>query len=147
MFGINVVLTDAAASGSSDVLSLSVSNGLLSFYTGGITILSGANSSPSATITGTLANLNLAVGSIEYLPNNNYVGPDSLQLSVVNSLDSFSASASVPIAVVPTPSVTAPAVFTVRTVWFVHLPQRRDYADRRVRRGEFRFAQPDRARR
>ncbi len=108
----SITITDTAASGTSDSLSLSVSKGTLTLgSTTGVTFTFGSNGSSSMIVSGSLANLNAAVTGLEYSPNSNYFGADSLQLSVTNSLDNLTGSASDSITVlsVPPPSISAPS--------------------------------------
>ncbi len=109
-FAGTITATDAAASGASDSISLSVANGTLTLgSTAGITFSSGSNGSSSMTINGTLANLNTALAALAYAPKLNYTGSDSLQISAIDSGDSFSGSASVAITVQAPPVISAPA--------------------------------------
>jgi len=108
-FNNSIILTDPAAAGLSDSVSLSVADGAIGLgSTAGITILSGANNSSSMTISGTLANLNSAL-NLQYSPNASYLGVDTLQISMLDWGDSLTATASVPINVVVPPTVRAPA--------------------------------------
>ena len=108
IFNSSIILTDAAASSTSDVVSLSVSHGVIYYGSSfGITIISGANNSPSLTISGSVAALNASL-NLEYTPTAGYLGPDSLQISVTDSLDNFSASAAVSFSVIAPPAVSAP---------------------------------------
>jgi hypothetical protein len=109
-FAGTITATDAAASGASDSISLSVANGTLTLgSTAGITFSSGSNGSSSMTINGTLANLNTALAALAYAPKLDYTGSDSLQISAIDSGDSFSGSASVAITVQAPPVISAPA--------------------------------------
>jgi hypothetical protein len=60
-------------------------------------------------MTVTLANLNAALNGLVYTPKSGYSGPDSLQISVKDSGDNLTGSATVAIAVNPPPQVTAPS--------------------------------------
>jgi Malectin domain len=105
-------LADATASGASDSLTLSVAFGKLALgSTSGLTFSSGANNSSSMTVTGTLANLNAALSGLVYTPTSGFSGHDSLALSLADSIDKLTGSASVAIAV--NPYVTAPATANV----------------------------------
>jgi hypothetical protein len=87
-----------------DSLSLSITDGQLTLgSTAGLTFTSGANNSASMTVTGTLANLNAALNGLVYTPKSGYSGPDSLQISVKDSGDNLTGSATVAIAVNPPP--------------------------------------------
>ena len=110
--GSVISVTDAAAIGTTDSLSISVSDGDLSLGSlTGLTFASGSNNSPSMTVSGTLANLNAALNSLVYTPNTGFSGPDSLRIAVNDSGDGLSGSATVPITVnaVTRPTVAAPA--------------------------------------
>jgi hypothetical protein len=114
--GNAISLNDQGAVGSSDSLTLSVSHGTLTLATTtGISFTSGSNGSASFTVTGTLTNLNAALNGLVYQPTALYSGPDSLSVSILNSVDSESASKSVALAVnaLNPPTVTAPATATV----------------------------------
>jgi hypothetical protein len=105
----SIILSDPEAAGLSDSVSLSVANGTIELgSTAGITIVSGANNSSSMTISGTLANLNSAL-NLQYFPNSNYLGADSLQLSLTDLGDSLTQPASIALTVVAPPAISAPA--------------------------------------
>jgi hypothetical protein len=108
------VVTDAAAVGASDSLTLSALHGTINLpTTTGLTFSSGANNSSSMTVNGTLASLNAALGSgLIYTPTANYLGPDALQFSVSDSLDNLTGSASLSMTIVVPPSVSAPKTGT-----------------------------------
>ncbi|HEV8069000.1 MAG TPA: hypothetical protein VGP76_14785 [Planctomycetaceae bacterium] len=108
------VVTDAAAVGTSDSLTLSALHGTINLpTTTGLTFSSGANNSSSMTVNGTLASLNAALGSgLIYTPTANYLGPDALQFSVSDSLDNLTGSASLSMTIVVPPSVSAPKTGT-----------------------------------
>ena len=92
--------TDGAASGTSDSLTLTVSHGKLTLGSlTGLTIISGANSSSSMTVQGTLANLNAALNGLVYVPTSGFTGSDTLAVTVNNSIDGLSGSANVAITV------------------------------------------------
>ena len=91
-----ISFTDGAASGTSDSLTLVVTDGTLTLgSTTGLTFNGGLNGSSSMTITGTVANLNAALAGLIYTPTANYMGSDALQISVKDSPDNESASAAV----------------------------------------------------
>ena len=107
-------LTDPAATSTSDSLSLSVTNGrLLLQTTNGLSFNSGANGSSSMTVTGTLANLETAIGGVSYDPTKGVVGGDTLQLTLANSSDNLSGSATVSIALIVPPWVGTQLTSTV----------------------------------
>ena len=107
-------LTDPAATSTSDSLSLSVTNGRLFLQTtNGLTFSSGTNGSSSMTVTGPLANLETAIDGVNYDPTIGVVGSDTLQLTLANSNDTLSGSATVSIAIIVPPSVGTPLTSTV----------------------------------
>jgi Malectin domain len=113
--GGSIALSDAAASGTSDSLTLSVSKGTLTLgSTTGLTFSSGANGTSSMTVTGTLANLNAALSGLTYKPASGYAGSDTLAISLFDSVDGLSASTNVALTIINSPpSITAPATATV----------------------------------
>jgi hypothetical protein len=97
-----ITLTDGAASGTSDSLTLSVAHGTLSLASlSGLTFKSGSNDTASMTVTGTLANLNAALNDLLYTPKAGYTGSDTLAITVANSLDGLSGTADVFITISP----------------------------------------------
>jgi hypothetical protein len=105
-----ITLIDGAATGTSDSLSLSVTNGKLALgSTSGITIGTGSNNSSSMTITGTLANLTAALSGLTFTPTTGYSGSAALALTLTDSGNSLSGSANVAITVNSLPAVSAPA--------------------------------------
>jgi hypothetical protein len=113
--GGSIALTDAAASGSSDSLTLLVSNGTLTLGSAtGLTFSSGANGTSSMTVTGTLANLNAALSGLTYKPASGYTGSATLAISLFDSVDGLSASANVAFTIINSPpSITAPSTAAV----------------------------------
>jgi Bacterial Ig-like domain (group 3)/PKD domain/Beta-propeller repeat len=105
-----ITLTDGTAVGTSDSLTLSATHGLLKFgSTTGLKFTSGSNHSSSMTVNGTLANLNAALQTLKYTPTSGYIGPDSLSLTVSNSINHQSASVSVALTIYGPPTLSAPA--------------------------------------
>jgi hypothetical protein len=97
-----ITLTDGAASGTSDSLTVTVLHGKLKLATTtGLTFTSGANGTSAMTVTGTLANLNSALNGLVYTPNSNYTGSDTLTIGGADSSDGLSGSAQVAITVSP----------------------------------------------
>ncbi|HEV7999644.1 MAG TPA: hypothetical protein VGP63_07180, partial [Planctomycetaceae bacterium] len=94
--GNAISFTDVnAGTGKTEALSLSVTHGTLTLgTTNGLSFTSGKNNSASLTATGTVTALNAAISSLTYKPTAAYFGPDSLAISVSNSLDGQSASTS-----------------------------------------------------
>ena len=112
-FHAQLSLTDAAASGTSDSVTLSVSHGTLTLgSTTGLTFTSGANGSSSMTVSGTLANLNTAVGGLVYTPSANFSGHDSIQIFIQDAGDNQTGSAAVAVSV--NPFITAPVEVSVK---------------------------------
>jgi hypothetical protein len=110
----SISLTDGGVSGTSDSLSLSVTNGTLQLSsTNGLTFVSGANRSASMTIKGTLANLNSAMKGLKFTPATDFTGSVSLTMTLANFLDGLGVSAIVPIAVSAPPTISAPASASV----------------------------------
>jgi hypothetical protein len=109
-FSGTISLADAAASGTSDSLTLAVGHGTLTLgSTSGLTFSAGANGASSMTVAGTLANLNAALNGLIYAPNSGYSGADSLHIFLADSGDGLSNSATVSITVNAPPSIAAPA--------------------------------------
>jgi len=104
-------LTDFGAGQNTDSLTMTVSNGVLILSsTNGLIFSAGSNDAATFTVKGTVANLNAALSSVTYQPNANYVGSDSLAISVFDSTDGKSGSATIALTVTPyPPSITAPA--------------------------------------
>jgi len=91
-----ITLTDAAAAGSSDALSLTVTHGTLTLgSTTGLTFSSGASGSASMTVTGTVANLNAALNGLKYVPTSGFSGQDSMVVTLTDAGDGLSGSATV----------------------------------------------------
>lgn len=77
--------SDVDANGGSEKLTLSVSHGKLRFANlDGLTIISGANSSATLTVQGTLAQMNdaLANGNLFYHSNSTFTGTDTLTVTL-----------------------------------------------------------------
>ena len=68
--------------------------------------------SASFTVSGTVANFNTALNGLTYQPTLNYVGSDTLAISVSDATDGQSASGSVALTVkaVTAPVITAPDI-------------------------------------
>ncbi len=97
-----VSVDDQYASGASDSLTLSVTNGTLTLgSTNGVSFVAGSNGASSLEISGTLASLNAALNGLVYTPNANYTGSDSLHIKVTNPIDDESGSMVVSITVTP----------------------------------------------
>ena len=108
--GNPITLTDATASGTSDSITLTVTHGTLTLVgIPGLTFTSGANGTSSMTVQGALARLNSALNGLVYTPTTGFTGSTSLKISLKNSLDGFTGSATIAISVSPAPAV-APSV-------------------------------------
>jgi hypothetical protein len=95
-----IALTDGAASGISESLTLTVLHGKLTLAsTTGLTFSSGSNGSSSMTVKGTLASLNAALNGLVYAPQTSFTGSDTLAISFADSNDGLSGSADVAITV------------------------------------------------
>jgi RHS repeat-associated protein len=104
-----ITLLDGAASGNSDSLTLMVTHGTLKLASTTGLVFSGApNGSAKFTVTGTLANLNAGLNGLVYTPTSGYAGSDALSLTLKNSQDHLTGSASVAITVNAPPKVSAP---------------------------------------
>lgn len=112
--GNTVSVTDANVA--VDSLSLSVTHGTLTLSTiSGLTFPSGSNGTATFTVSGTVASLNAALSGLAYAPTTNYVGSDSLALSILDPGDGLSASKNVSLTVnsLPAPTIGAPASATM----------------------------------
>ena len=90
-------LSDNAASGTSDSLQLSVADGSIDLgSTTGLTFTQGGNGSSVMTFGGTLANLQAALQGLTYVPGSNYLGTDTLSLTLSDSGDKLSSPISSP---------------------------------------------------
>jgi len=109
--GNAISIADGAATNNSDSLSLSVTHGTLTLgSTTGLTFTSGSNNSASLTVSGPIADLDAAVTGLTYQPGTNYLGPDTLSITLSDSGTNQSAQASVSLTVV------APATGTWTTM-------------------------------
>lgn len=113
--GDAITFIDSFAGSNADTLTLIVSNGTLTLgSTTGVTVT--GNGSSSLTVSGTVANLNTAVNGLTYTPSSNFVGSDSLKISLTDPGDSLTGSTSVSLSVAsPTqpPTVADPGTATV----------------------------------
>jgi hypothetical protein len=95
-----IALTDGAASGTSESLTLTVLHGKLTLASiTGLTFSSGSNGSSSMTVKGTLASINAALNGLVYAPQTSYTGTDTLAISFADQNDGLSGSANVAITV------------------------------------------------
>jgi hypothetical protein len=91
-------------------VTLSAANGSLTLgSTSGLLYSYGANNSSVISVTGTLANVNAALSGLVYTPNPGFTGSDALQIAFKDQFDGLIASATVSLAVIGTPTITAPA--------------------------------------
>ncbi len=111
--GDAITFTDnSLPAGGFDQVALTVAHGnLLLGSPGSISVIAGANNSPSMTIKGTLPNLIAALNGLKYTPVSNFVGSDTLTVQIANTGDGLSGSASVAISVATSspPTVSAPS--------------------------------------
>jgi hypothetical protein len=109
--GNAISLSDFGAGSNADLLTMTVSNGTLTLGSNiGLIFTAGGNGSASFTVKATIANIDVALDGLTYQPSANYVGQDSLAISVVDSADSKSGSDTIALTVTPyPPSITAPA--------------------------------------
>ena len=92
-------------SGTAELMTLAVANGILTLpTTTGLTV--SGNGSGLVFLSGSLSNLNTALATLKYTPNAGYIGPDTLSLSDEDTTDDLSGFGSVSIMVVP----PAPAI-------------------------------------
>jgi hypothetical protein len=109
--GDAISVADASAGSNADSLTLSVSHATLTLAsTTGLTF-TGTNGTASFTVSGTVSSLDAALNGLIYAPTSGYTGSDSLSISITDSGDSLSASASVALTVsAPSPpTITAPS--------------------------------------
>ena len=106
-FDYIISIDDGFASGNSDTVTVTAGQGTLSVTPASGLGITGSSTS-SLTLTGTLTTLNAAIGSLVYTPNTNYVGTDSIQISVTNANDGLTGAATVAMLVYAVPSVTIP---------------------------------------
>jgi subtilase family serine protease len=111
-----LVLSDASATGVLNTLAIKVQDGHLNLPNdgSGVSVISGGNNTASMTISGSIANLAAELNGLQYIPNNDFSGTDTLSLSYTDSNDGVGATNSVSIDVtnVPPPSITAPTSVT-----------------------------------
>jgi len=105
--GNAITVADSGPGASSDSVTLSASSGTLTLSTtAGLTVTAGSNGSGSITVSGSVANLNAALSGLTYQPTSAYKGSDALVISLNDSVDGLSASASV--ALSSPPAIAAP---------------------------------------
>jgi hypothetical protein len=113
--GNAIEVADAAATATSDNVSLSVTHGRLKLAnSSSLTFLNGtANDSAAVNVTGTLTALNAALNGLVYQPASGYSGSDSLAISVFDSGNDVKLSAKVMITVDAPPKIDTLAPSTV----------------------------------
>ena len=112
---LTISLADNAASGNSDSLQLSVSDGILELgSTTGLTFSQGASGSSTMTFSGPFADLQAAVEDLTYVPNNDFIGNDTLSMMLSDSGDGLSSpKTTVAISVDALPTLTGPSNISV----------------------------------
>jgi hypothetical protein len=109
--GNAIGVSDRAASGTSDSITLSVTHGALKFVsTTGLKFTSGSNNSASMTVNGTLANLNAALQTLKYTPTSGHFGSDAINIKATDAGDNLTGSATVNLTVFGPPTLSAPAM-------------------------------------
>jgi hypothetical protein len=114
--GNEITVTDGSAGSNADSLTVSVSNGTVTLgSTTGLTFTNGGNGTASFTVSGTIGNLNVALNGLTYQPNVNYIGSDSIAISLTDTVDTLVGSTSVALTVnaITAPSIAAPSTATV----------------------------------
>jgi hypothetical protein len=87
---------DADAGSTTEQLTLTATHGTLKLAsTSGLKVVSGANKSASMSVSGTLANLNAALNGLTFTPTSRYVGAASITVSLRDSGDSLTGSATI----------------------------------------------------
>lgn len=97
-----ISVTDTSAGTNADSLSLAVLHGTLSLSTtNGLTFTSGTDNSASFTVSGTVPNLDAALNGLTYQPAINYLGGDTLSITLQDPGTNQSASQTVALTVIP----------------------------------------------
>jgi hypothetical protein len=100
--GNAISVADNGSGGNADSFTITVAHGTLTLgSTIGLIFTAGFNGAASFTVKGTIANLEAALSSLTYQPTANYAGSDTLAISLVDSGDGKSGSASVALTVGP----------------------------------------------
>jgi hypothetical protein len=100
--GNAISVADNGSGGNADSFTITVAHGTLTLgSTIGLIFAAGFNGAASFTVKGTIANLEAALSSLTYQPAANYAGSDTLAISLVDSGDGKSGSASVALTVGP----------------------------------------------
>ncbi len=116
--GTGITFTDSFAGSTPETLTLSATHGILTLdTTSGLTFdQSTTNGSSSIVVTGTLAELNAAVNGLTYTPGSNFVGTDTLKVSLLDTGTNLTGTGSSAITVnslSQPPTVTAPSTESV----------------------------------
>jgi hypothetical protein len=116
--GTGITFTDSFAGSTPETLTLSAIDGILTLpTTSGLTFdQNTTNGSSSIVVTGTLAELNAAVNGLTYTPGSNFVGTDTLKVSLLDTGTNLTGSGSSTISVnspSQPPTVAAPATESV----------------------------------
>jgi hypothetical protein len=113
--GNALTIADSEAGANALELTLTAAYGKVKFSTlSGLTVVSGANSSTSVTVKGTLASLNAALNGLVFTPTSGYAGAAaSLLFSITDLGDGLTGTAAIGISVYAAPKFTAPASATV----------------------------------
>ena len=107
----SVTVADNAATGASDLLTLSATSGTITLAsTTGLSFSNGTNNSSTMTINGTLTNINAALNGLEYTPKTNFSGTDTLKLSVLDASDNLIGTANVTLTITSTTNISAPSL-------------------------------------
>jgi hypothetical protein len=106
-----ISVADINAGSAVEQLTLAATNGKLKLgSTSGVTFSSGANSSSSMTITGTLANLNNAIKTLTFTPTTGYTGAATIALGYTDVGNGLTASTNIAVTVGTSATVaTAPS--------------------------------------
>jgi subtilase family serine protease len=95
-----ISVADVNAGSAVEQLTLTATNGKLKLgSTSGITFSSGANSSSSMTLTGTLTNLNNAIKTLTFTPTTGYTGSATIALGYTDVGNGLTASANIAVTV------------------------------------------------
>ncbi|MFK7888897.1 MAG: LamG-like jellyroll fold domain-containing protein, partial [Gammaproteobacteria bacterium] len=80
--GLQVQIDDVDAQSSDLSITLTVTNGVVTIPTGGVTFAGGINSGNSVAFTGTLTEINTALNSFSFTPDADYFGDASIAIAV-----------------------------------------------------------------
>ena len=108
-----ISVADASAGSNADTVTLTVSDGTLTLGSTSGLSSYSGNGSDSVTLSGTVAELNSALSGTVYKPNSGFTGSDSLKISISDPGDSLSASATVSLTVTAASAPTITAPTSV----------------------------------